>query len=123
MQVNSIALRDTQMPRRETRSKGYTGYVAVDKNGKIILSAKSRYTDSGTCHAQVRIYGEESFGCGYGRAGGYGYDKESSAMAEALEKAGVNVTGLSATGQTRQALEEVAKLINPDFLVLVATWH
>lgn len=123
MEIKNIALKDNRIPRRETKSKGMASYIAVDREGKIIVSAKTRYTSSGACHAQVFLYADKAFGCGYGKAGGYGYDKESAAIASALEKAGVDISGLSASGQTRQALEEIAKLINPDFLVLVSSWH
>lgn len=124
MEINTIKLTQNNIPRREAVSRGYASYVAIDTEGKHILTVKTRYTNHGTCHAVAYIYGREhGFGTGYGKAGGYGYDKESAAVANALEKAGINVTGLSATGQTREALERIAKQLNPDFLVLIATGH
>lgn len=121
--VNQQELKRSDIPTRETRSRGYTGYTAIDTDGKMILSAKTRYSDGGVCHAQVFLYGKEGWGHGYGRASGYGYDKESTAIENALEKAGVQIRGLGGTGQTRQALEEVAKSISPNYLTLVVTWH
>src|SRR5690606_12184309 len=46
---------------------------------------------------------------GSGKAGGYGYDKESAAFAQALQSAGFNVSGLSATGQNERAMNIIAK--------------
>ena len=57
------------------------------KEGRIL----ARYTDSGTCHTMVELYTGNSFNqtytCGYGQAGGYGYDKLSTAIVDACHKA------------------------------------
>lgn len=45
---------------------------------------------------------------GSGKAGGYGYDKESAAFEDALQSAGFNVSGLSATGQNEEAINIIA---------------
>lgn len=47
---------------------------------------------------------------GSGKAGGYGYDRKSAALSNALQSAGFNVSGLSATGQNELAVETIAQL-------------
>lgn len=47
---------------------------------------------------------------GSGKAGGYGYDKKSAAMSSALQSAGFDVDGLSATGETDLAMKLLAGL-------------
>lgn len=58
-----------------------------DQEGRIL----AYYTKSGTCYAMVQIYAGSSFDGAYhigtGSAGGYGYDKLSSAIADALDHA------------------------------------
>jgi hypothetical protein len=46
---------------------------------------------------------------GSGKAGGYGYDKQSAAFSNALQSAGFSVDGLSCTGENETAINIIAK--------------
>jgi hypothetical protein len=60
-----------------------------EKEGRIL----ARWTNSGTCYAMVEMYCENSYSkeyiCSEGKAGGYGYDKLSAAISDALHKTGI----------------------------------
>jgi len=60
--------------------------VTKEKEGRIL----ARWTDSGMCRALVQLYSGNSYNgiyvAGEGYAGGYGYDKFSSAVADACRK-------------------------------------
>lgn len=43
-----------------------------------------------------------------GNAGGYGYNRESAALYDALKKAGIDFSGLSGSGQCEEALKMLA---------------
>lgn len=57
---------------------------------------------------------------GHGQAGGYGYDKTSAALGDALESAGVVLNrSINGSGQTREALEAIAEALGYiDFTVI-----
>lgn len=57
---------------------------------------------------------------GSGKAGGYGYDKESAAFSEALQSAGFEVSSLAGTGQNEEAINFIAKeLMNLEAFTIV----
>lgn len=56
---------------------------------------------------------------GSGKAGGYGYEKESAALDAALTSAGIMVKDLSGTGQTKEAIDKIAKLMEIEFYHIV----
>jgi hypothetical protein len=71
-----------------------------NKSGLIRVT----YTRSLTCYADFCLYCSNTFITdktpssngyiyGQGKAGGYGYDKESSAIAQAIQKAGLKTAG------------------------------
>jgi hypothetical protein len=43
-----------------------------------------------------------------GSAGGYGYNRESAALYQALSKAGIEISGLNGSGQCEEALKMLA---------------
>ena len=69
-----------------------------EKEGRII----GYYTKGGTFHVNVDLYVGNSFDGlyhhGEGRAGGYGYDKVSSAISDALAKADIGKGDLELRG-------------------------
>lgn len=93
---------------------------------------KKEYSNGFSTPLDVRFYGSGStvYCCIWGsvngqhfngssKAGGYGYDKESSAFAGALEKAGFNVSGLSASGENESAINQIAKLMSLETYTIV----
>ena len=90
--------------------------VTGDPEGRIL----AYYTKSGTCYAMVQIYTGNSFDGAYhvgtGSAGGYGYDKRSSAISEALSNAGIQKGPLDVTGSAarftscKYSIEEVVEI-------------
>lgn len=86
------------------KEKGYAGtYLVVDSEGIVKIDLRIYWT-AHTCWACVWLVG----GSGSGKAGGYGYDKESAAVWSAFKSAGVSISGLSGTGMIKEALELVA---------------
>mgnify|MGYP003681479988 CR=1 FL=1 len=49
------------------------------------------YWGSSVCHCTAWFHGKKHHGSGYGSAGGGGYCKESAAMNEAIENAGIKL--------------------------------
>ena len=88
-------------------------YLAVDLSGEPILRVEWNYTDSGACRAIVQLvwHGLDKYTIGFGKATGYGYCKQSSAVWDAFRDAGIDLDGLNGTGLIRQAVEVVAKQI------------
>ena len=79
------------------KEKGFYRQVAMidSRDGSEIVMARFYWPgrDGGaSCYACVWIRGDESFGRGGGKAGGYGYHKESAALEEALKRAGVKLS-------------------------------
>ena len=94
------------------KEKLHRAWKILDRaTGAAIVDARV-YRPGATAYAAVWIYGNDIYASGTGRAGGYGYCKESAAVAEALARAGVTLSdhidgrGLSAV---REALEAVAR--------------
>ena len=66
-----------------------TKAIALLRDGKMVGKIIANFSDNpagSVCTASVILYGRES---GIGRAGGYGYDKFSSAVAGALRSMGL----------------------------------
>ena len=72
------------------------------------------YSSGSTVHCIAWISGSEVYGSGYGKAGGYGYCKESAAMQDALANAGINMSehwGGMGDSKMREAALAVAKAV------------
>ena len=50
------------------------------------------YCTGQTIHCIAWLGSRDLYGSGYGRAGGYGYDKASAAMADAIDHAGIKLS-------------------------------
>ena len=95
---------------------------AIDpRDGSTIVDARI-YWPGSVAYAAVWINGDAIHASGTGKAGGYGYCKESAALAEALERAGVelseNIAGRG-QGAMREAVEAVAKAVTGKRRVLI----
>ena len=70
------------------------------------------YCTSSTIYCCLWINTDEIHTSGTGRAGGYGYDKRSSAFQEAIYNAGfTNFPGFGGSGDNRFALKTLCKLL------------
>lgn len=96
------------------------------------LASKDDYNKGFNTKLDVRFYGGNStiYCCiwgslngihynGSGKAGGYGYDKESAAFEAALKCAGFDVSGLACTGQNEDAINEIAKLQGLEYFTII----
>ena len=86
------------------KEKGYAGtYLVIDANLNVKLDLRIYWTTQ-TCYACVWFKDAS----GSGKAGGYGYDKESAAAYGAFKCAGLDISGFSCTGLVAEACELVA---------------
>lgn len=95
------------------RKNGFCCEIAAicPKTGRVIVTARFYYPAT-VAYCVVWIHGEKGHGRGCGKAGGYGYHKESAALAGALSDAGVflseHISGRGDRCMT-EAVEAVAR--------------
>ena len=88
--------------------KGYKSVIIDgEKAGKELIDVRfymGRSSSASTVYCLVWIKDDKSgeWYSGKGKAGGYGYDKRSASLADALENAGVIVKGLAGVGETAE---------------------
>lgn len=86
-----------------------TVIVATNRDdGQVYVSALVGYNRNGTAYARVTVYGALEWCHGFGKAGGYGYCKQSAALYNAFRSIGIEIDGLEGTGAMRDAVEAVA---------------
>lgn len=73
---------------------GYIGTVCQD--GEILVPVDVRFymgrsSSASVVKCAIWIYSTDHHGMGYGSAGGYGYDKQSAALDEAIESCGIKL--------------------------------
>lgn len=103
--------------------RAYSAVAMADKNElKEVLTVqwyqgRSRSASQIYCNLWIR-HGD--FASGSGQAGGYGYDKQSAALDDAIESAGVKLSrSISGTGESRQACEAIVKAMGfTNFIVV-----
>ena len=81
-----------------------------------------RSAGASAVYASVWINTSEVHTSGKGKAGGYGYHKESAAVAEAIESAGITLdTGISGVGDCaiREALKAIARALGFSNVLIV----
>ena len=101
--------------------------VIVDDNGKLanIITARcymGRSSSASTVYASIWVNGPDHFTNGTGKAGGYGYHKESAAIAEAITSAGITLDkDISGVGDSaiEDALEAIAQALGFDDCLIV----
>ena len=72
------------------------------------------YCTGQTIHCIAWVGSRDLYGSGYGRAGGYGYDKASAAMADAIDHAGIKMSqSIAGVGDTamREAAIAIGKML------------
>jgi len=74
---------------KEGFSKEYA--VINPSNGDSVVLLRVYWAGT-TCHCIAWFYGKDSYGNGYGEATGYGYCKESAAIAYAIKDAGIELS-------------------------------
>lgn len=86
------------------------GYKALDKDFREIVDCRFYCTKGGTVYCCIWVHGDDGWFSASAKAGGYGYDKRSAALAIALDNAGIKLSeSISCTGYIVQPIEAVAK--------------
>lgn len=83
-------------PRWANLRNFYGAYVIQDDAGHFVMQAKMYVTSnsaSNGCILRLNL-GENNYACAYGKASGYGYDRESAAFVDALRNMGVDGNAL-----------------------------
>lgn len=98
--------------------------VITDTLREIIIARcyMGRSASASTVYASIWIQSSGIYTSGKGKAGGYGYHKESAAIAEAMESAGVSldsdISGVG-DGAIREALRAIAEAIGFSKVLIV----
>ena len=83
---------------------------------------KGRSASASTVYASIWINASGIYTSGKGKAGGYGYHKESAAIAEAIESAGItldaNISGVG-DGAIYEALKAIARALGFSNVLIV----
>lgn len=119
MKANITKLRRSDRVGMHRKEKGFCRQISIldPADGAAIVTARLYWPgrDGGsTCYACVWINARDAHGAGGGKAGGYGYHKESAAIEAALTDAGValseNIGGVGDSAVSA-ALEAVAAAV------------
>ena len=100
-------------------------YNVVTDALKEIITVRcymGRSANASTVYASVWINTSDVHTSGKGKAGGYGYHKESAAIAEAMESAGVSLdTDISGVGDgaIKEALSAIANALGFERVLIV----
>lgn len=87
----------------------WCGYKALDKDFNEIVDCRFYCTKSGNVSCCIWVHGYEHFSA-TGKAGGWGYEKKSAALQEALDNAGLKLNyNIHSTGEIRKPLEAIGK--------------
>ena len=116
MQVNIDNITTDNFKRSYRKEKGgfYREFSALDpRDGSAIVTARFYWPGrdgASNCYCCVWIHGDNVHGSGSGKAGGYGYHKESAALAEAFSCAGV-VLSEDIGGRGDSAMRDAIKAV------------
>ena len=110
--------------------KGYKSVIIDgEKAGKELLDVRfymSRSSRASNIYCIVWIKDDKTgeWFSGKGKAGGYGYDKRSASLADALENAGVIVKGLAGVGETAEleTLRALSSYLTDKKFIIVDFW-
>jgi hypothetical protein len=96
MKFDTAELRDNINSAHRKESGFYRQLSALDpRDGSAIVTARFYWPGrdgASNCYCCVWIHGDKMHGAGSGKAGGYGYHKESAALLSALNAAGAYVS-------------------------------
>ena len=90
----------------------YKGYLVIDENMKQVIDCRIYYPNT-TAYCCLWVLRGDAFPSGSGSASGYGYHKQSAAVAEAINKAGYELSeDISGVGDyaIERALLAIAEL-------------
>lgn len=108
------------------RDKGFCRQItALLPDGSAPVIARFYYPGD-VAYCVVWIHGDASHGYGMGKAGGYGYHKESAALADALRDAGVTLDShIDGRGDRAmsEAVEAVARAVTGKRKFIVSEAH
>ena len=99
--------------------------VNSDDGLKNIITVRcymGRSTNASTVYASIWIYNEKHHTSGTGKAGGYGYHKQSAAIADAIESAEITLNeNIAGAGDSviEQALEAIALALGYESCLVV----
>ena len=115
MQFNIKSLADSDNVAKYRKEKGFYRQISMidSRDGSAIVQARWYWPGrdgASTCYCCVWIHGDDSHGRGGGRAGGYGYHKESAALLAALNDAGAYVSE-DIGGRGDQAMFEALEVL------------
>ena len=112
--------------KRDRVQHGFYKEIAVIHDERTTPCRFRFYNTGQTIHCIAWISGSDSYGSGYGKAGGYGYCKESAAMEDALINAGIKMGehwgGMGDTKQ-REAAFAVAQKVTGKRKFFLHTAH
>jgi len=109
--------------KRDRVNRGFSKeYAVIDLlYGQSVVLLRVYWTGT-TCHCIAWFYGKDSYGKGYGKATGGGYCKESTAIAYAIDDAGIELSeridGRGASMVRQAAFSIGKKLTNKRKLIL-----
>lgn len=91
MKANVTQMRQTD--RNARRDNGFIREIAVinPSDGRAVLIARI-YMPGSVAYCSLWIHGDK-YARGQGKAGGYGYHKQSAALMDAIRDAGITLTG------------------------------
>lgn len=90
-------------------------YVVLDKTGKEFVDCRAymgRSRNSSTVYSSIWVHGNDIHTSGKGNATGYGYHKESAAIASAISDAGITLWGCPYSDEKGMTYAEKP---NPDY--------
>lgn len=88
----------------------WCSYKALDKDFNEIVDCRFYCTKGGTVYCCIWVHGDNGWFSASAKAGGWGYDKKSAALATALDNAGVKLNAsISCTGYVKEPIEAIAK--------------
>jgi hypothetical protein len=119
MKASFTTLNDSNKIAAHRKEKGFYKETSIldPRDGSAVVIARWYWPGrdgASNCYCCIWIYGDTVHGRGAGKAGGYGYHKESAALAYALDDAGIALTediGGRGDSATRDALEAVARAV------------
>lgn len=96
--------------KQEQNGKNYSGEKEMVSTYDVVVSTKDGLKNVVTCrcymgrsssasvvYASIWVHGNNIYTAGHGQAGGYGYHKESAAIASAISSAGIELYGSAYT--------------------------
>ena len=124
--VNNLTSSNNIGTKRDKIQHGFYKEIAIIEGDKGAPCRFRFYNTGQTIHCIAWMSGKEVYGSGYGKAGGYGYCKESAAMESAIINSGITMGehwgGMGDTKQ-REAAFDIAKKLTGKRKLFLHTAH